>query len=720
MNLICEIQYWPLNNSNNIKVEWYRSRSEESAGIEGEILIDRSKYTPYDINLTPVEQSFIRQYQLRVLNFNSSDRGYYWCQMVVNNVSLSPSPYGHIYGSQCYSTLFDVTCIIDQPLCAQNLSARFTAHRQGNGTNSYCSLEFNSIISTRTITTSQMSTNIIAASKLPITTVSNVFKADDSSQCNFSKDGCPCSIGIIAGIFVFIVALLMLSAILYFFVKKHKNKSKLTVSDLHCKLDDSTVNHYDKVELDKRKETNEVSNPHYSEVSIAVDDRLKPTTDRKNDNDSYKESAANNSTRTLQRDDNVLSKTEQGNPTTQEHPYSLCAYKTEAEKESQSNKSCIDQVGNQESHRIHQDTAAHRTMDVTSEYAVVNKSKKTSKLQSNESLASGADSVKESQSSEYDKLERNEPSKAIVTTAEDKNFRDRSPSPEYAELSTREMKVPGVTKYPTGKILQQEKSDSHEYNMLASVDHDSVKVKKAEAEAEAVQQHYYYSLEVKEECCSDNKGKEDTTDTHEYDKLANVDQDSEKVTKGVAEELEQHYYYSIEVPEESCSDNKGTEEITDSQEYNKLASEDQDSVVVTKRELNEVEQHYYYSLEVPEESCSDNKGKVETTSSHEYDKFANVDKNSAKATKAEAKEGEQHYYYSLEVPEESCSDNKGKEESTETVDVGEADYRMSQAHHFVIDDIPIVPNTTPQAALATVEETVVSTLDSHQKEATAD
>ena len=673
MTLVCEVQYWPLNNSNNIEVKWYRSRSEESAGIEGEILIDDMHHNPPMIS---VNQTFIKQYTLGVLNFNSSDRGYYWCQLVVNNVSLSPSPYGYIYSSQC--SFLDTDCNIDQPLCAQNIRVRYMAHRQVNGTDNYCSLEqainitpagtatMSQILKTRMTMLSAFSSN------LPTITASNVFNLDDSSssQCNFSKNGYPCSIGIIAGIFVFIISLLVLSVILYFFVRKHKSKSKLTVSDLHCKLDDSTVNHYDKVELDKRKEANEVSNPHYSEISIAVDNSLKPNNDCKNDNGSYKGSIAN--TTTLQRHDNVLSKTEQGNPTTQQHPYSSCAYKTEVEREARLNKNCSDQVGNQESHRIHnQDTEARRTMDVTSEYAVVNKSKKTSKLQSNESSTSRADSVKESHLLGYDNLERNEPSKAIITTVEEKVIRDRSPSPEYAKLSTREMKIPGVTKCPTEKALQKKKSesDSYEHNKLASVDHDSKSVKVTKEKAEEVEQHYYYSLEVSEECCNDNKGKEEATVSHEYDKLTSVDQDSVNLK-------------------------------------------------VTKGEPNsEVEQHYYHSLEVQEECCSDNKGKEEATVSHEYDKLANVDHDSVEITKAEAKEVEQYYYYSLEVQEECCSDNKGKEEITKVVNSGEMECSMPKAHHLIIDDIPIVPNTTPQAELATMGEIVV---DSHQREATAD
>lgn len=42
--------------------------------------------------------------------------------MVVNNVPLSPSPYGYIHSPQC--TLTDTTCNVrNQPYCAQNLTS---------------------------------------------------------------------------------------------------------------------------------------------------------------------------------------------------------------------------------------------------------------------------------------------------------------------------------------------------------------------------------------------------------------------------------------------------------------------------------------------------------------------------------------------------------------------------------------------------------------------
>ena len=68
VGLICEIQYWSPNNSNKKEVMWHRSRSEEYAGVKGEILIDKNKYTRNYMNLISVNQSFIIQYYLGIEN----------------------------------------------------------------------------------------------------------------------------------------------------------------------------------------------------------------------------------------------------------------------------------------------------------------------------------------------------------------------------------------------------------------------------------------------------------------------------------------------------------------------------------------------------------------------------------------------------------------------------------------------------------------------------
>jgi hypothetical protein len=129
VSLLCEVEYQPLNSSDSIEVRWYRSRDEETAGIEGETLNDVNKYLLFYRSSTLKNQALIRQYIVGIPKFNRSDRGYYWCQLVVNNVPLSPSPYGLINGSQC--TALDAICNTDQPICAKNSRAQHMALNLG-------------------------------------------------------------------------------------------------------------------------------------------------------------------------------------------------------------------------------------------------------------------------------------------------------------------------------------------------------------------------------------------------------------------------------------------------------------------------------------------------------------------------------------------------------------------------------------------------------------
>ena len=90
--------------------------------------------------------------------------------------------------------------------------------------------------------------------------------------------------------------------------------------------------------------------------------------------------------------------------------------------------------------------------------------------------------------------------------------------------------------------------------------------------------------------------------------------------------------------------------------------------------------------------------------SNEYDEVTSVVQASAIITKGEADKVEPHYYYTLENPEESCSDNKGKEETTDNVisNAGEMQYSMPQARQFVMDNTPTAPNTDVDAINASI------------------
>ena len=139
----------------------------------------------YDLVLhsMQINQMNIIQFGLGILKFNGSDSGYYWCQVVVNNVPLSPSPYGHLHGSHDQCTFLDAIGSTEQPICAQNTSVLNMTIGYGNPNNCLSLSTFDSVstdkistmIISQEITTSNVLTKTgnvtVLVSKYPTTEV---------------------------------------------------------------------------------------------------------------------------------------------------------------------------------------------------------------------------------------------------------------------------------------------------------------------------------------------------------------------------------------------------------------------------------------------------------------------------------------------------------------------------------------------------------------------
>ena len=101
--LLCAVNS-PQDPFTNITVNWYRSDTENSAGINGEQIDNvTEKYviTSTQISDRNNENSTrdginLHYFRLQIINFTASDGGYYWCQIMLNKTCLQPSPYGHI------------------------------------------------------------------------------------------------------------------------------------------------------------------------------------------------------------------------------------------------------------------------------------------------------------------------------------------------------------------------------------------------------------------------------------------------------------------------------------------------------------------------------------------------------------------------------------------------------------------------------------------------
>ena len=191
LTLSCNVQYWLSDNTTKVEVRWYRSKSEQSAGIEGVRLNHTRKTGPVTSNTV----TFI-QYYLEISR-STSDQGYYWCQMIVNGDPLPPSPFGFINSSHC--TQAEVTCDLrNRPYCAQNQSSRLMAQIE-NAVN--CLID--TFIDSR-ITTMPLSNSV----------------TDNNGHLQYS-------IGISVGtVLVVIILVFILIALLFLFCRKRRKTGK--------------------------------------------------------------------------------------------------------------------------------------------------------------------------------------------------------------------------------------------------------------------------------------------------------------------------------------------------------------------------------------------------------------------------------------------------------------------------------------------------------------
>lgn len=207
--LTCEVQYRDSANNTNVEVNWYRSTNEKAAGIEGERLNPTYVLNPLpEINDTVT----IRLYFLEITQFDVSDIGYYWCQIVVNTVSLPPSPYGYIHSPDC--VLLDVTCNRTiQPLCALNITSRIMAHTSTQSDRTSCTLEnldsppVSRTDSVRNTTSAFHSTFPLSVeSTTDIDIIKTMNDNDKSARCDFSQDGAPCAAGAVSAAATVVIA----------------------------------------------------------------------------------------------------------------------------------------------------------------------------------------------------------------------------------------------------------------------------------------------------------------------------------------------------------------------------------------------------------------------------------------------------------------------------------------------------------------------------------
>lgn len=136
LRLQCAI-YAP--NSTIGYVRWYRTESECSVGISGELIsireFDASSEVPFNSSLYS-GLALVRS-SLDISNFTSRDNGYYWCEVEVENTCIRPSPSGHVefkdatHVKNCSSINFTGLNLEPSPVCASgSVKCHYTSRPQ--------------------------------------------------------------------------------------------------------------------------------------------------------------------------------------------------------------------------------------------------------------------------------------------------------------------------------------------------------------------------------------------------------------------------------------------------------------------------------------------------------------------------------------------------------------------------------------------------------------
>ena len=280
VHLICEVQYLLCDNITNIEVNWYRTMREDTAGMEGERLTSvTSSYRWTQVtNSTIATELFL----LEIRNFSAtSDTGYYWCQLVVNNVSLSPSPYGYIYSSDCVlqDYVYDTR---NQPLCAQNLTVF-----QAWSNEERCTSKYTPISPT---TSDNGDANTATDYTIQPDAISTATTTDIKfDYCDFSRSGYPCATGITMAVAIVSIIITLIIVVGVFlcvqkFIKSQGNKIRIyrdidfiphhimCLCEIGSRNTEAAVSHYETIDTNGELQVEgEESDPYYSQVMTAVE-----------------------------------------------------------------------------------------------------------------------------------------------------------------------------------------------------------------------------------------------------------------------------------------------------------------------------------------------------------------------------------------------------------------------------------------------------------------
>ena len=286
----------------------------------------------------------------------------------------------------------------------------------------------------------------------------------------------------------------------------------------------SIIHHYDKLELVESKQTQEVSNPHYYNVSIKDAEVKSKDADKASLQKDKSSKECKFDTCPTQEESTVATDKQASDGTLGSNGYTMTDTNAFSESTTDDNLQCEDvsnpcyaqtpseniydavneidrtqQKPERDSPDIHLQDKWSMHEEQIPKYAIVDKTKKSSKMKCSQMWSTPP--IDESSTNSKDEL---------YATAEDhinSDVKERSPSPQYAEV----MAGKGAKDKSTMEACAMDKTSNEEEDLLV----------------------------------------------HRYDKLAKVDATIQK-----KDEVEQHYYYSLENPAESYAAELGSKHIS--------------------------------------------------------------------------------------------------------------------------------------------------------------
>ena len=188
--------------------------------MRGTLLTNSSKYSLLinlaveSLNNKSISALFNDEYTLIIQNFTTSDFGYYWCQIVVNDTCLLlPSPYGHIAENTTAKACSESTSILRQvvlpPTCARSDSSIDKFSSSPSSPTTVASTQFTSTTQNRPVSSTR--TIIIPSNTGSPSSSVTVPSATNMSRCDVNKPQCYGAIG--GGIAVFLILSLIVMCV---------------------------------------------------------------------------------------------------------------------------------------------------------------------------------------------------------------------------------------------------------------------------------------------------------------------------------------------------------------------------------------------------------------------------------------------------------------------------------------------------------------------------